>query len=108
MKKFTIQDLKDIVIGATFLGSGGGGSPENGLQLVNEIAKVAGEVPVVEPAELADNEYVAMIAGMGAPKALKERGFGPEAIYAFEGLERIYSVIGIKFRYVMPGETGGF
>ncbi|MEM3976509.1 MAG: DUF917 domain-containing protein [Desulfurococcaceae archaeon] len=108
MKKFTIQDLKDIVIGATFLGSGGGGSPENGLQLVNEIAKITGEVSVVEPAELADNEYVAMIAGMGAPKALKERGFGPEAIYAFEGLERIYSVIGIKFRYIMPGETGGF
>ncbi|MCS7139536.1 MAG: DUF917 domain-containing protein [Candidatus Nezhaarchaeota archaeon] len=108
MRIISIQDLRDIVVGATFLGSGGGGSPENGLKLVDEISKVTGEVKLVSPDEVSDNEYVAMIAGMGAPKALKEKGFGPEALYAFEGLERLYSMVGIKFRYIMPGETGGF
>ena len=108
MKSLSIQDLRDIVAGATFLGSGGGGSPENGLKLVDEIAKVVKEVKLASPDEVADNEYVAMIAGMGAPKALKEKGFGPEAIYAFEGLEKLYSMIGVRFKYIMPGETGGF
>ena len=108
MKSLSIQDLRDIVIGATFLGSGGGGSPENGLKLVDEIAKVTSEIKLASPDEIADNDYVAMIAGMGAPKALKEKGFGPEAIYAYEGLEKIYSMMGIKFKYLMPGETGGF
>lgn len=108
MKKVTIQDLKDIVIGATFLGSGGGGSPENGLKLVEEIGKITGELDLVSPEEVPDNERVAMIAGMGSPVALKEKGFGPEAIYAFEGLQKLYGWLGVEFKYVMPGETGGF
>ncbi|MEM4425033.1 MAG: DUF917 domain-containing protein [Candidatus Nezhaarchaeales archaeon] len=108
MKTLSIDDLKDIVVGATFLGSGGGGSPENGLKLVEEIAKVTKEVRLVSPDEVPDNEYVAMIAGMGAPKALKEKGFGPEALHAFCGLEKLYSMIGVRFKYIMPGETGGF
>ncbi|MDH5815460.1 MAG: DUF917 domain-containing protein [Candidatus Nezhaarchaeota archaeon] len=108
MKTLSIDDLKDIVVGATFLGSGGGGSPENGLKLVEEIAKVTKEVKLVSPDEVPDNEYVAMIAGMGAPKALKEKGFGPEALHAFCGLEKLYSMIGVRFKYIMPGETGGF
>lgn len=108
MRSLNLQNLKDIVVGATFLGSGGGGSPENGLKLVEEIAKVVKEIKLASPDEIENNEHVAMIAGMGAPKALKEKGFGPEAIYAFEGLEKLYSMIGVKFRYIMPGETGGF
>jgi DUF917 family protein len=108
MRKLSLDDLKDIVIGATFLGSGGGGSPENGMKLVEEIGKVTKEIFLVSVDEVPDNEHIAMIAGMGAPKALKEKGFGPEAVYAFEGLEKIYSLVGVKFKYIMPGETGGF
>jgi len=108
VKVLSIKDLEDVVVGATFLGSGGGGSPENGLKLVEEMAKVIKEIKLAPPDEVPDNEYVAMIAGMGAPKALKEKGFGPEALYAFDGLQKLYSMIGVSFKYVMPGETGGF
>jgi hypothetical protein len=108
MKVLSIKDLEDVVVGATFLGSGGGGSPENGLKLVEEMAKVTKEVRLASPDEVPDNEHVAMIAGMGAPKALKEKSFGPEALHAFDGLQRLYSMIGVSFKYVMPGETGGF
>jgi len=108
MKNLTINELKDVVIGATLLGSGGGGSPENGLMLVNEIAKVTDVLPLVSPEEVGDNEYVSMIAGIGSPKALKERGFGPQALHAFDALQKLYTLIGIKFKYIMPGETGGF
>lgn len=108
MEKITLNDLRDIVVGATFLGSGGGGSPENGLKLVEEIGKITGELTIVSPDEISDNEQVAMIAGMGSPVALKEKGFGPEAIYAFEGLQKLYGWLGVDFKYIMPGETGGF
>lgn len=108
MEKITVKDLKDIVMGATFLGSGGGGSPENGLKLVDEISKITKELTIVSPGEISDNDQVAMIAGMGSPVALKEKGFGPEAIYAFEGLQKLYGWLGIDFKYIMPGETGGF
>ncbi|MEM2724825.1 MAG: DUF917 family protein, partial [Candidatus Nezhaarchaeales archaeon] len=65
MRTLSINDLKDIVVGATFLGSGGGGSPENGLKLVEAIANVTKEIKLASPDEVADNDYVAMIAGMG-------------------------------------------
>ena len=108
MKYLAIKDLEDIVWGATLLGSGGGGSPENGLQLVHEIAKVTDKVPLVGPEEIQDNDYIATVAGMGAPKALKEKGFGAEALYAFDGLVKLYEMSGIKIKYLMPVETGGF
>ncbi len=108
LKKLDLQGLRDIVIGATFLGSGGGGSPENGLALVEEIGKVTTDITLASPDEISDNEYVAMVAGMGSPVALKERGFGPEAINAFDGLQKLYSWLGIEFKHIMPGETGGF
>lgn len=108
MRKLNLQDLRDVAIGATFLGSGGGGSPENGLKLVEEIGKVTSEITLVSPDEISDGEYVAMIAGMGSPVALKEKGFGPEAINAFDGLQKLYGWLGVEFKYIMPGETGGF
>jgi len=108
MKKLSIQDLRDTVVGATLLGSGGGGSPDNGMKLVDEIAKIKKEVNLADPNEVPDTEYVAMVAGMGSPAALKEKGFGPEGIYAFEGLQKVYGWIGVNFKLVMPCETGGF
>jgi len=108
MRKLNLQDLRDVAISATFLGSGGGGSPENGLKLVEEMGKVTNEITLVSPDEISDNEYVAMVAGMGSPVALKEKGFGPEAVYAFDGLQKLYGWLGLEFKYIMPGETGGF
>ncbi len=102
------ESLKNIVIGATFLGAGGGGSPVDGLKLVDKILEVTKCVRPASPEEVNDNDYVAMIAGIGAPRALRERGFDVEAIYAFEALERIYALVDIKLSYLMAGELGGF
>ncbi len=102
------QNLLDIVTGATFLGAGGGGSPKDGLALVEKIISISGRVELVSPDDVKDNEHVAMIAGMGAPKVLREKGFDIEAIYAYEALERLYSTIGVRFAHIMPGEIGGF
>ncbi|MEM2104043.1 MAG: DUF917 domain-containing protein [Candidatus Bathyarchaeia archaeon] len=102
------ENLLDIVSGATFLGSGGGGSPKDGLALVDKIVNMGGGVKLASPDEVGDNDNVAMIAGIGSPKALKEKGFDVEAIHAYEALERVYSMVSVKFSHLMPGEIGGF
>jgi len=108
MRVLDKESLQNIVAGATFFGAGGGGSPKDGLTLVDKIFNITTGIELASPDEVHDNAYVAMIAGIGAPKAIKERGFDMEAIYAYEGLERIYTLVGIKFSYLMPGEIGGF
>jgi len=108
MRVLNKESLKDIVTGATFLGAGGGGSPEDGLKLVDKIFNITSGIELASPDEIPDNAYTAMIAGIGAPKVLKERGFDVEAVYAYEALERIYALTGIKLSYLMPGEIGGF
>ena len=67
MKRFSIQDLRDVVVGATFLGSGGGGSPESGMIIVDLIAKVKKEVRLVEPKEVADNQYAVSYTHLTLP-----------------------------------------
>jgi DUF917 family protein len=108
MRVLNRESLENIVTGATFFGAGGGGSPLDGLRLVDKIFEVAKGVKLVSPEEVADNDYVAMIAGIGAPRALREKGFDVEAVYAFEALEKIYALVGIRLSYLMAGELGGF
>ncbi len=108
MKILSGGDLENIVWGATLLGSGGGGSPENGLQLVEEIKKLGKSVNLLELQDIEESYHIATVAGMGAPLALKEKGFNLEALYAFEALEKLYNMAGIKIDALMPVETGGF
>ncbi len=108
MKILSDRDLENIVWGATLLGSGGGGSSENGLQLVKEIKNLGRSVELLEIEDIEERHHIATVAGMGAPLALKEKGFNLEAIYAFEALEKLYTMAGIKIDALMPVETGGF
>ncbi|HEW63532.1 DUF917 domain-containing protein [Fervidicoccus fontis] len=108
MKVLSGEYLENIVWGATLLGSGGGGSSENGLQLVKEIKKLGKSIKLLELEDIKENYHIATVAGMGAPLALKEKGFNKEALYAFEALEKLYNLAGIKIDAIMPVETGGF
>ena len=103
-RKIGATELMDIVVGATFLGTGGGGSPESGKILINgPLARK--EIDIVSSNEVEDDANVVVIAGMGSPEALLKKGFTAEAVKAFEVLERFS---GKKFDYVIPIEVGGF
>ena len=86
------------------LGAGGGGSPHDGLRLIEDMEN---EVELIDPDELPENAVAVMVAGIGAPKVLAEKKFGPEAIFAFEAMKNITAIGGVKIEYLMPGEIGG-
>jgi hypothetical protein len=96
--------LEDIAWGSTLLGSGGGGSVHDGLRL---IAEMENKITLLDPADLPESANAVMVAGIGAPKALAEKKFGPEAIIAYEAIKNWMAVGGVKIEYLMPGEIGG-
>lgn len=99
------KELEDIAWGATLLGAGGGGSPKEGLKLIEEMEN---EVEIYAPEELPQKAYAVMVAGIDAPRVFAERGFGPEAVSAFEAIKKVASIGGVYISYLMPGELGGF
>lgn len=104
---FTMDEtkLKDMIWGATILGTGGGGDVEIGKKLINDTIRINPEIQFIDPESLPENEYVAVISGMGSPAATKERGFELEqCLKAFEKLEETTSK---KINYVTAFETGG-
>jgi len=94
------KELEDIVWGATLLGAGGGGSPREGLELIKDMKN---EVELFAPEDLPERANAVMVAGIGSPK-----GFGPEAISAYEAIKKVTSIGGLEISYLMPGEVGGF
>jgi len=98
-------EIEDIAWGSTLLGAGGGGSARMGLELFKEMKA---EVTLLDPSDLPDNATAVTVAGIGSPKAITEKKFGPEAIYAYDAMKTMASVGGLDVNYLMLGELGGF
>lgn len=108
-KILNIQDIKHILYGATFLGSGGGGALKEGLKLLKEVSeKGQVELEMIDPSDMKSDEYAATVAGIGSPRALEEVGFGQEGGCAFETMQKLAFFSGKKLKYTMAGELGGF
>lgn len=103
------QELRDVAAGAAFLGAGGGGALKDGLRLLNELVRAGkAQVEVIDPTDMGSGDWAVMVAGIGAPRAMEERGFGPEAVVAFETMRKVAYFGGKKIKYLMAGELGGF
>lgn len=103
------EDIKNILYGATFLGSGGGGSLADGLRLLEEVSKEEEiKLELIKPSDMEKETYAASVGGIGAPRAMTESKFGPESIYAFEAMQKLSYFSGKDIQYVMGGELGGF
>lgn len=107
MKKLAKQDIIDILYGCTVLGTGGGGSLEKGLAMMEEDFEAGRELWLADLAELPDDDYVAVPYGCGAPSASKE-GLPvldePPSVTAFRSLEKF---MGKHFFAVSSTELGG-
>jgi len=69
----TIDEIDDLALGATLLGTGGGGDPYVGKLLVKQAIADHGPAKVVEPEELPDDGRVLTTAIIGAPTVILEK-----------------------------------
>jgi DUF917 family protein len=103
--KLNSEQLRDLAVGAAFLGTGGGGNPYVGRLMVQQCLDEGLTVEIIDPKELKDDALVIPTAMMGAPTVLVEKiPSGDEAISSLRRLERH---LGRTAHATMPIEIGG-
>ena len=114
MRKLSKQDVIDIIYGCTVLGTGGGGSLEGGLNLLEGDFKSGRDFILAELDEVPDDEYVACpyVCGSVSPLTPEEekRYAGlpsmdvTEAMRAFQAMEEYFDR---PFFGIISTELGG-
>ncbi len=59
------EEFDDLVVGATFYGTGGGGTPEEGLRLLKREASAGREIKCVAPDSIPDDDWTVCVSFMG-------------------------------------------
>jgi len=108
------EDLNDILQGCTILGTGGGGSPDEGLKLVEKALSMKKNFNLISLEELPDNAIVVSPYMCGSISPLteqQERQYAnlprideEETLYAFKALEEY---LGKEIFGVISCELGG-
>lgn len=114
MRKLTLTEVEDILVGCTVLGTGGGGNLQMGLNLLRKDYEEGKFVTLASLDELPKEGYIATPYGCGAPRKededLDEKYNDlpllnyPASILAFQRLEEY---LGKKFVAVSSTELGG-
>lgn len=99
------RDIPDLARGAAVLGTGGGGDPLIGRLLVEECLRAGKTIEVLDPSELADDNFIISTAMMGAPSVVVEKlPAGKEVVTSLRALERR---VGKTADATIPMECGG-
>ena len=111
------QDVEDFVRGVTFMGTGGGGDPELGLDFLVKALEEGYKLSWVDISEINEEEWVAMPFYMGsiAPpseeslKKLKEMGLGKPTVKRplIKAVQELEKYKQIKLGALIAGELGG-
>jgi len=105
MRLIDADNLRDIALGATVLGTGGGGDPYIGKLMAMEAIRECGPVQLVSPDEVEDGALIALSFMMGAPTVMVEKiPNGTELVTAFLGLQEY---LGRTINYTTSAEAGG-
>src|SRR5690554_4089997 len=75
MRQLTVSDAEALVMGGAILGGGGGGDRGEGLKFAR-LALETGDVMLVHPDALGDDDLILTCSGVGAPAA-KQRAVAP-------------------------------
>ncbi len=100
-----LQEIEDLVIGATILGAGGGGDPYISKLLAKKAIEKYGKVKLIQPYQVPDDALVIPTNVMGATTILQEKILSGEE--AYEALRYLESYLGEKTFATMPTEVGG-
>jgi DUF917 family protein len=105
LRDITLDDIESLAVGAWVLGTGGGGSPYLALLNMRALYKAGHRVQLMPAADLADDDWVAAVSGMGAPLVGQERLTDSRTIARAVALMEEH--IGKRFRGIMSLEIGG-
>lgn len=108
MKKLNKQDLKNLLLGCTVLGTGGGGSLSRGLEMIEDILNGGKEVNIIGLESVPENALVASPYFCGSVSPQQENKSSNEGknecLEAFQALEKY---LNYDFFAVIPTEIGG-
>lgn len=105
MKKISAADLQDLALGATILGSGGGGDPSYDLLMAKQQMETTESVELIPIDELPSDALVAPIAFMGAPLVgIEKLPSGREFPSIIQSIEQS---VGKKVSHLLAAEIGG-
>jgi len=105
MRKVDSADLDQLTLGATLLGTGGGGDPFIAKLMVEQAIQDFGAIDVATLDELDEDDLVATVAVLGAPTVIVEKiPSGPEFTNAVRALA---AYLGKEIKAIMPVEVGG-
>src|SRR5580704_4899616 len=96
------DELEPLATGAWILGAGGGGSPYLSYLNMRNLYASGTRVVLIDPAELADDDLVAVVSSMGAPLVGQERLSDPAM--AARPVRMLEEYLGRPFRAVMSVE----
>jgi len=110
-------DAQDFVRGCTFYGTGGGGSPEYGLDMIMRVLNEGSRIRIVDVSEVKDDAWSCSAFGMGsiAPRTqkvldeMKSMGLvTPTVNYKLAGaIKELQDYSGKKISVIAPVEIGG-
>ena len=105
LRTFDREDIEPLAVGAWILGTGGGGSPYFSYLNLRRLYEQGASVQVLDPADLADDDLVAVVSNQGAPLVGQERLSDPD--FAAKPVRMMEDYLGRRFRAVMSVEIGG-
>jgi DUF917 family protein len=97
--------IESLAIGAWILGTGGGGSPYQGLLNLRRLYREGAAIRLMDAADLVDDGLVAVVSTMGAPLVMQERLADPAPMAV--SVRAMEEYLGRRFQAVMAVEIGG-
>ncbi len=105
MRVIDRQAIENMALGASLLGTGGGGDPYIGKLMALNAIEQHGPVTMISASEIPDDALVVPSAMMGAPVVVVEKlPNGTEGMSSFRNLEKM---LGKKIYATLPIEAGG-
>lgn len=105
MRTIGLDDIDDLALGATLLGTGGGGDPYIAKLMVKQAIEQYGPIRVVSPAELPPDGLVLTTAVIGAPTVILEKI--PSGFEFMKSVRAMAQYLGKDPVALMPIEVGG-
>jgi len=111
------QDILDFVRGCTFMGTGGGGNPKDGISWLTAARDEGFKISWVDVSKVSDDDWTASPFLMGsiaplteeAEKRMKRLGLVKEAYKSIqaESISLLEKYMDVKIKVIVPIELGG-